>query len=509
MRTENSAKNISINFLNNLLLNILRFVSRTIFIKIMGELYLGVNGILSNVLGILALADLGIGNAISFSLYKPLADKNTEKVKSLMKFYKKAYSIIGIIVLVAGLCLFPFLGFFIKDNQGISGLNIYYLVFLTNMVISYFFSYKRTLITADQHEYKITPIIMIFNTLITIIQIAVIFIYKNYLIYLLVQTVFTLLENIFINRFIDKEYPYVKDNNYDKISKEELKPIKTNVKALMYHKLGTYFVDSTDNIIISKFLGLSFVGLYSNYYLIINMLNTFITSALRSITSSFGNVNAKETPQRRHEIFKTVNFINFVVFSICAVCLYNLFNLFIGKIWIGEKFLIDNNTVLVLCIVFFVNGFMYINDIVKGSAGIYDKDKFVPIIQSIINIVLSVILVKKMGLVGVFLGTLASTLFVMMIKPYIIYKYVFNKKVWGYYLDFIIKVIVFALGMLISNYIISFNFITNKYLAFILYGLISVVVMIGLIVIFFSRNYEYKDALQRFKFIKNKVIRKE
>jgi hypothetical protein len=239
------------------------------------------------------------------------------------------------------------------------------------------------------------------------------------------------------------------------------------------------------------------------------MLNTFITSALRSTTSVIGNVNAKELPERRLEIFKTINFMNYIIFSICSVCLYNLFNLFIGQIWIGEKFLIDNSTVLVLSILFYVNGFMYINDIVKGSAGIYDKDKFVPIIQSIINIVLSIILVKSIGLVGVFIGTLASTLFVMSIKPYIIYKYVFNRKVWSYYLDFIYKAIIFSLGMIISKYIISFDFITNKYLAFIVYAFICILIFLLLVTVAFGRTSEFRDSLNRLSFIKNRLKRKE
>ena len=151
------------NFTNNILLNLFRFILRIIFVKVLNEVYLGVDGLLSNVLGILALSELGIGTAINFSLYKPLADKDEKKINSLMRFYKKAYMIISIVVLVLGLGLLPFLGFFIKDSSGIEHLNIIYLIFLANMVIGYLFSYKRTLITADQNNYKIMPIIIFYN----------------------------------------------------------------------------------------------------------------------------------------------------------------------------------------------------------------------------------------------------------------------------------------------------------------------------------------------------------
>lgn len=504
MRTKNSLKNISMNFTNNLMLNILRFISRTIFIKVLGETYLGINGMLSNVLGILALADLGIGSAISYSLYKPLADKNEKKVKSLMSFYKKAYLVIAGIVLVAGLCILPFLNFFVSNTDTISGLHIYYLVFLTNMVIGYLFSYKRTLITADQKEYKIVPIIMTFNFLIAIFQIIVIVVLKNYLIYLLVQTLFTLVENIFINSYINKRYPYIKEKNIEKLSKDELAPIKKNVKALIYHKLGSYFVDSTDNIIISKFLGLSIVGLYSNYYLITNMFNTFINSALYSMVSVIGNVNVKEKPKKRLDIFKTMNFLCFIVFSICSLCLFNLFDLFVGKIWIGEQYLLDFGTVLLICFVFYINGFMHFNDAIKSSAGLYDKDKWVPIVQSLINIVLSIIFVNYFGLMGVFLGTLFSALFVMIIKPIIIYKYIFETKAWSYFICFIKQIIILIICALLTRLTINYISINNPFISFIIYGIITVIISVAVIWIFYRKSYEYNDLKLRIKFLLDK-----
>lgn len=501
MRTKNSLKNVSINFINNIMLNLLRFVSRTIFIKILGETYLGINGMLSNVLGILALADLGIGSAISYSLYKPLAENDNEKVKSLMSFYRKAYLIIAVVVLVAGLCILPFLYIFVNNTDNISGLHVYYLVFLMNMVIGYLFSYKRTLITADQKEYEIVPIIMIFNLLITIFQIVVIIVLKNYLIYLIVQTLFILVENIFINAYINKKYPYIKDKNIEKLTKNELNPIKKNVKALIYHKLGSYFVDSTDNIIISKFLGLSVVGLYSNYFLITNMFKTFINSALYSMISSIGNVNVSEAPEKRLKIFKTMNFLSFVVFSMCSLCLFNLFNLFVGKIWIGDKYLLDTGTVLMICLIFYINGFMHFNDAIKSSAGLYDKDKWVPIVQSIINIILSVILVNIFGLMGVFIGTLASSLFVMTIKPIIIYKYIFEKKVWDYYICFVKQFIILVICSGLSRLTINYIKIGNPFLAFVIYGGLTAIITIAIIWFFYRTSYEYNDLKCRMKIL--------
>lgn len=508
MRTKNALKNISGSFLNNIFLNILRFVSRTIFIKVLGEMYLGINGMLSNVLGILAFADLGIGSAISFSLYKPLAEKDNKKIEALMQFYKKAYYVVALVVLFAGLAILPFLNFFVKDGTGVPHLQLYYLLFLANMVIGYFFSYKRTLIIADQKEYKIVPIIMFSNLLLTIFQIIVILIFKNYFVYLVVQTLFVLFENVLVNRHVNKEYSYLNLKEADKLSKNELKPIKKNIKALIYHKVGNYFVNSTDNLIISKFLGLSIVGLYSNYYLIINMLNSFIYSALNSVISTIGNVNAKENVEKRYNVFQTINFLAFLIFAVCGLCLYNLLSLFVSKIWIGDKFLIDEVSVLTICLVFFINGIMQTNDAIKSSAGLYDKDKWVPIIQSIINIVVSIILVHYLGLCGVFIGTIVSALFVMIVKPHIIYKYIFERKAWSYYVTFLKQLLIIFIAGFITRWIMSFNLIHNAILAFIVYGLLSVFVLLVIVYIFYRNSFEYKDLKDRIKFFLSKKGKK-
>lgn len=495
---------MSSSFANNLFLNILRFISRTIFIKVLGETYLGINGMLSNVLGLLAFADLGIGSAISFSLYKPLADKNKRKIESLMRFYKKAYFIVALVVLSAGLLILPFLYFFVKSGTEVPYLRVYYVLFLLNMVIGYLFSYKRTLIIADQKEYKIVPIIIVSNILLTVFQIIVLFVFKNYFIYLLVQTLFVLLENLLVNRYINKQYVDYDFDNASKLSQTELKPIKTNIKALIYHKVGNYFVNSTDNLIISKFLGLSIVGIYSNYAMIVNMINSFIYSALNSVIAVIGNVNAKEKVEKRYDVFRTINFLVFIVFSLCGICLFNLLDLFIAKIWIGDKYLLNFSAVVMICLVFFINGIMQTNDAIKSSAGLYDKDKWVPLVQSAINIVTSVVLVNYIGITGVFVGTVISAMFVMIVKPYIIYKYIFERNAFSYYITFIKQLlIVFGAGF-VTKYIISFNFINNPFLGFVAYGIISAGVLLGLIWLVYHNSFEYKDLINRVKFMINK-----
>jgi len=501
MRTKNAFSNISFALVNNVLLNVLRFVTRTIFIHYLSSLYLGVNGLLSNVLGILSLADLGISTAIGFSLYKPLAENDKEKIKSLMAFFKKAYRIIALIVLVIGLGLLPFLDVFVDNPDSIPNLWVYYLVFLFNMVVGYLFSYMRTLMIADQKEHKITKFVICFNLTLTGLQILVLILFKNYLIYLLVQSLVLLVENIVINNYIVKEYPYLKEKNVEKLDQEDKKSLTTNVKALLFHKIGSYFVDSTDNLIISKFLGLVTVGLYSNYYLITSTFSSFLTSALWGSVASFGNLNVMESEEKRYSIYKVINLIGFTCYGVIAICLFQLFNLFVKDIWLGKEYILGISTVIIICINFYVSGMMHVNDAIKSSGGLYDKDKFVPLIQSAINIVASIILVKYYGLTGVFIGTLLSSIVPTIVKPYIIYKYLFNRSCLSYFVMYFKQLAIILISALIVVFINSKITISSAILAFIVKGIISASIPLLLIFICYFKTETFAILKDKIKVI--------
>ena len=501
MRTKNTINNILMNFLNNIVLNILRFVSRVIFVKVLAEVYLGVNGLLSNVLGLLALSELGIGTAIGFSLYKPLANKEDKKIASLMKFYKRAYRIIFVVVLVLGIILLPFLPYLIKEGtEGIDNLNIIYLIFLANMAIGYLFSYKRTLITADQKNYKITPFIILYNFVMTVLQIIVLLIFKNYIIYLLMQTLCIILENITVNHYINKNYPVLNElDSADKLDDKELQGIKKNIGALMLHKVGSYVVTSTDNIIITKYIGLIVTGVYSNYSLIINMINNFILTLVNNTVASFGNLVASEKPEKRYKVFKESNFICYILYGISAICLVNLLNPFIGYVF-GEKFVIAKFVVYILVINFYVTGITAIASMVQTASGLYRKDKYVPLIQSVVNLGVSIYLAKRIGLAGVFIGTIVSSVLPFIFKPCIIYKHVFETSVIKYFLNFIKQTIIIVGSYFISDYLISL-FDTTILLEIFIRLVFSLLVPGLLIFIFYKGTDEYKDLLGRIKYI--------
>lgn len=504
MRTLNSLKNALGNFANSLILNVLKFISRIIFVKFLDEVYLGVNGLLSNVLGILALAELGIGTAISYSLYKPLAKNNIDEINSLMKFYKTAYRVIAIVVLILGLVLLPFLPWFIKDTAGIENLSIIYLIFLANMVIGYLFSYKRTLITADQKNYKITPLLVLSNFLMTIFQIIVLIIFKNYILYLIVQTLFVVFENVIVNIFINKCYPYLKNvDSADKLKEDDLSEIKINIKSLLFHKVGNYVLTATDNIVISKFIGIVTVGIYSNYVLIHSAISNFIYVFISNATASFGNLIAEDDINKRYNVFKEMDFIAYALYGISAICLLFTFNPFIEFVF-GSKFLLPFVVVLLIMVNYYLVGLNQVPIIVQSAAGVYKYDKYVPLIEAVLNLTMSIIFVQFIGLSGILLGTLISYMLPLIIKPFVVFKYVLFKDIKFYFKSFIKQLLVLTFAGIIVWFIINFIHV-NLILQIVVNFLISFIISTLFIIMFYHKTDEFVNFKNRFILLFNNI----
>lgn len=328
-RLENSFKNIFFSFGSSILSTLLGFISRTVFIYTLGTDYLGLAGLLGNVLGFLAISELGIATAIGFSLYKPLAEKDYKTVSSLMSIYRKAYSVIGTIVLFSGIVLFFFLDFFIPVAEQPAGTDFAYFAFLINTVVSYFLAYKTTLISSDNQAFRLVPINMSVNAVQTVLQIVVLAVSRNYVAYLSVQIICSIVLMALQNVYISRRYKDVDFNSKEKLPDEKKKEIKRNVSGLIIAKIGDYLVNSTDNLIITKLVSLAATGIYSNYLLIRNMINGFISTLFSSITASMGNVVAVENDEKKLEVFDTMFFCAFLIYSTEAACFMSLYNLFI------------------------------------------------------------------------------------------------------------------------------------------------------------------------------------
>lgn len=501
-RTENSIINSAMSIVTQVLTVVLNFAVKTVFIKMLNDEYLGVNGLFTNIITMLSLADLGIGIAIPYSLYKPLAKKDEHKINVLMNFYKKVYTIIGIAVLLIGLSLTPFLGLIIKDiPKNVPHLSLIYILFVIHSASSYFFVYKKFLIDSDQKGYITSRIIFTFSTLLSIIQIILLVTTKNYILFLLSSIILVIIQNIYISSKANKLYPFIKNKTDEKLEKEDMEGIKKNVSSLFIYKVGTVIMNGTDNIIISKFIGLIIVGFYSNYVLIINSITTVLNQIFNAITSSIGNLVVTTNKKRSKEVYDNLNFANFWLYALFGVCIIVLINPFIN-IWIGKKYVMGFSIVFLLVLNFYVLGMQSVTNSFRNAYGLFWIAKYRPIIMVIINIVISVVLVQFIGIEGVLIGTLISRLVTTAwLDPYIVHKYGFEISPKSYYIDYLKYLVIFIAISIILNYFVSMIAINNIFILILIAILVVIIVNVILVLLFFKTsefNYFY-DKIKKIR----------
>ena len=505
-RKKSSFKNMITAVSSNVLTIIVGLVAQAVFIKILGSEYLGLNGLFSNVISMLGIVELGMGSAIIYNMYKPIAKDDHEKIKSLMQFYKKSYRIITLIISIIGIMIIPFIKYIVDIESVTVDINVYlvYILFLLETICSYILSYKRSMLYADQKEYITNIIHMGYTILVNTMQLTFLYFTHDYYLYLIIKVMMRLVENIVISSYVNRRYSYLLDNNVTKLDSKTEKDIFQKIKALFFHKIGTFIVSGTDNIIISKYLGLVTVGLYSNYYMIINAVQTVINHIIQATRASVGNLLVTESKTKQFDIFNKIRFVNFWISCFSSICIFVIMDSFI-TIWIGYKFVLPTKVLLVLVINFFIVSSRSTYGAFKEAAGIFYEDRFVPIIESLLNIVLSIIFVKKFGLMGVFMGTIASGLVLWCYSyPKYVYNKLFGRKISDYIKETIYYFIIFILiaGFTYSLAIlISFD---NVYLQFISNVLIALIVPNVIMLLLFSKDENFKYFINMLKGLKKR-----
>ncbi|MFR1757476.1 MAG: lipopolysaccharide biosynthesis protein, partial [Thomasclavelia spiroformis] len=489
-RMLNSVRNIFTGFLGQFITLITGFICRTIFIQCLKTEYLGVSGLFTNILSVLSLAELGVGSAINYALYKPLAEKNKREVSEYMNFYSKAYTSIGIIIFIIGICLLPFFKYLIKDTPNIKeNINLIYIIYLSNTSIGYFFSYKSALINADQRNYIVSLVNYLRVILQALIQIVTLLITKNFLLYLIIEFIFSIIENLVIAYITNKLYPFVKVNKKNKLEKSKKNKLIADIRDLMINKLSGVLVNNTDNLIITYFNGLVTVGLCSNYNLLINIINTTLKQFFNGIQASLGNLNAVESKEKRELYFNMMNLINFWLFGFCTICIVFLINDVI-TIWIGKDYLLPNSIKYILAVNFYIVGMQNSVWSYKVTSGIFKQGRFILAIMAIINLILSIILGNKIGLLGILLATTIARLTTnVWYDAYILYKIVFTKSSKDYFIQYFKNILIILFTIIIIYFFIK-NLIvsTNIYICFVIKLLICII-MINLcfLIIFYNK----------------------
>ncbi|MEC0264407.1 hypothetical protein [Paenibacillus anseongense] len=506
MRINSSIINISVGLGNQFIITALSFFSRTVFINTLGINYLGINGLFTNILAMLSLAEAGIGSSIIYNLYKPVADNDKEKMIMLMKLYKKAYLVIALIVFILGLSVMPFLHYFVKDTN-VEHIHLIYLIFLINTVMPYLFQYKSSFLNVSQKGYIVTGVFSISSIISTCLKIGILYTTQNYLVYLIIDSIITLTNNTILSVIVNKLYPFLKEKISKKIDDITKSNLIKNIKAIILQNVGSYLIFGTDNIIISYYVSVAAVGLYSNYYMLIEICRTFISQIFNNLYYSIGNLVAKESKEKIFSVYKVTMLLTFWLYSMFAIILFVTLEPFIS-LWIGPEFLMDKLVLVVLVVTFFERGMRNSITTVKTTAGIFHEDRYLPLCQAVVNLVFSIILVQSIGIAGVFIGTLISAMIVpFWTTPYFVYKKVFQKPLIEYFISYFYYAGV-GVGTCLITYYVSHFFVANTIITLLMKGLTCLILPNLIYILLFHKSDEFKYLMGIVKSIISRLQQK-
>ena len=502
-RVRYATRNIIFGFLGSGATTLLNFILRQVFITHLGDTLLGVQDLYSEILTMLSLAELGVGTALNSSLYGPVARGEREKIKSYMQLYKKAYRTIAIVIAVIGLALVPFLPWIVKnaDYLTLSQLRVYYLLFLFNTVTTYFVAYKYSLANAEQKNYIQTNADAISKAVSVVLQLLGLLVLPNYLLYLLIQVGVSLGQKIFISCYLNRKYPLLLEKNVEPLTKEETGEVVDKTKALMLHRAreGWYKIiyvapERLEMPGFQRFAQeklISMVGLIGTYKMIVNSVSGYVNLIFNSVISSFGNLIATESREKQFQLFLVYRFFAIWVYGFSAVGFFLLLSPLV-ELYVGADRVLATSIIAWYLTDYFFKGERVVLSNFKTAAGVFEQDKYLSILQGIVNLVLSIALVFKIGLAGVFIGTVVSGLIANITKPIIIYRVCFEKSAVSYFQESIkyLLVIGAALAVLIPLQNLLMPQVTIAKFALMI--VIITVVFNGIFLIVFGRTEEFK-----------------
>lgn len=507
-RTEYSMINI-ITGIGGYIVNILMsFICRMVFARSLGAEYLGINGLFTDILSMLSLTELGIGTAMIYALYKPIAEHDQEKIAAYMKIYGKAYKIVGTIIALLGIIIMPFLGIIIKDTPSIAeSISLIYVLFLFSTASSYFFSYRSSIIIASQRNYVVVGISYAVVIVQNILQILVLVVAHNYLIYLIIQVIAVLVSNILISKKAGDDYPYIQKKDTIKLTKEEKIGLLKNIKAITVTKLSGILVNSTDNIVITFFNGLITTGVVSNYSLLTTTLNSLVNQIFTSITASLGNLNAVESDEQKFRVFKALNLTNFWVYGWATIGFIVMANDIVA-LFFGENYVMDMNVSIVLAINFYMLGMQCVTGLYKSTMGLFRYGQYMLLVTALLNLIGDLILGQKFGALGIFAATAIARLFTnTWYEPYVVYKRGLKQNPLRYILRYIGFVFLLIITTMVCYGVCSFVQ-GSRIQVLVIKGIICICLPNIIFVIAFFKWPEFKYLCELFLRIKKKILKK-
>lgn len=501
-RTKNATRNIIFGTILKVYQIVVPFLMRTAMIYLMGVQYLGLNSLFASILQVLNLAELGVGSAMVYSMYKPIAEDDNVTICALMKLYKTYYNVIGLVIAVVGGVLTPFIPKLISGDVPV-GINIYvlYLLNLGATVLSYWlFAYKNSILQAHQRTDVVSKVMLVTNTLQYVLQLLVLWLFRNYYLYVLMALAIQAVTNVVTAAVANRLYPQFVPKG--KLPKYEVETINHRIKDLFTSKIGSIIVNSADTIVISAFLGLTSLAIYQNYYFILTSIIGFISVVFSAVTAGIGNSLVVETKEKNFKDLNVFTFIICWISGICSCCFLNLYQPFM-ELWVGKDLMLDFSIVICFVIYFYVCEVNQLLNTYKDAGGIWHEDRFRPLVTAIANLGLNLLMVQFWGLYGIILSTVLSMLLVGM--PWLfhnLFTTIFEKNNMKHYLlSVLFYVAVSVVACAIS--VVVCGFIKLGLFATLLMRLLVCLVISN---VFFFLIYRNREEFKQSALIVNKML---
>ncbi|MCR5012591.1 MAG: hypothetical protein K6A72_09620 [Lachnospiraceae bacterium] len=504
-KVKNTKKGLVYGTINRVVGLLLPFVIQTVTIHRLGIEYIGVKGLFSSVLTVFSLAELGFGSAIVYAMYKPIAEDNKEEINALLKLYRKIYRIIGLVILIIGLALVPFLGIIVKEEcPGDLSLTLVYLLYLANTVISYWmFSYKASVLNAYQRYDVISNISTITLVVSSSVQILVLCVWKDFYAFLVVMVFATVLNNLITYVAVKRLYPEIKCEG--QVGEAAVAEIKKKVLGLLTGKVCGVTRNTFDSIFISGFLGWTQTAIYSNYFYIIIALNSFTSVILGALLGGVGNSIVLESKQKNYKDMMTMNNIYLFIAGAMAICMLCLYQPFMSK-WMGPENVYPSHIMILFPIYFYMTKMGDIRGVYADAAGLFWENRWRYVAEAVLNIFLNYILGKLFGVVGILAATILIVFFVAFLgSTHVAFKHYFEKGMKKYLgIQFIMLAFTFLAGALVFSLCCLINY-ESEILTFLIRSVICLVLIPLLYWAVFHRTSEYKEARE---FIIRVVLKK-
>lgn len=509
MRTKNSIINSIAGAVSYLILVLSNFIVRSVFVQQMGADVQGVSDLFTNIISMLALAELGLGTGLIYKLYKPVADHDVPRIKSLLRFYKRAYLIIGSVILAGGLILSFYV--YVFDKYKVFShfyLGITFFLFVLDVIASYLFAHQKALITADQKNYIINIVHAAEQVVVCIFQVVLLVWTRSFVLFILVRIFCRVAEGFVLFRWYKKLYPDIDVKDSEAIDREERRDLFRNINAMLYHRIGGFSLTSTSNMILSYFESFGLVCLYNNYSLITSNVNNMIAQIFQGVTASFGDLLNTEDRQKAYERFNALYYVNYLVAAFCSIAILVMIEPFI-RLWLGEKFLLSRWTLLLIIVYFYVYGMRRVIFMARDSAGLYTPDKYMPLVETCLNIGLGIWFVQIWSVNGILLANIVSMLVIpFWIQPFIVYKYLFGRSVKEYFKRYAMYTAALGLSGGVTVWICSKIWFGNMFLVLLLRGCVCLLVPNGINLLLFCWTKEFRYVINIFPSIKKRFLKK-